>query len=125
MSGSDAEGRAARLATSYLGMPLRSPVVASAGPRTRTVDDLRALADAGVGAIVLPSLFEEEVVAEEEALNEAYERGADLAAEFTDMLPELEFPDLGPDRHVRLVAEAKQAVDVPVIASVNATQPGS
>lgn len=116
--------RAERLATTYLGLPLTGPVIASAGPRTRTVESMLALQQAGVAAVVLPSLFEEEVIAEEEAINEAYDRGADFA-EFSEILPEVEMPDLGPERHVRLVEEAKAALDIPVIASVNATHTGS
>lgn len=116
--------RASRLATSYLGLPLSGPVIASAGPRTRTVESMRALEQAGAAAVVLPSLFEEEVIAEEEAINEAFERGADFA-EFSEMMPDIEMPDLGPERHVRLVEQAKAALHIPVIASVNATHTGS
>ena len=130
LTGTDAAGapqqqeRASRLATSYLGLALSGPVIASAGPRTRTVESLRALEQAGIAAVVLPSLFEEEVIAEEEAVNESLERGADFA-EFSEMMVDLPLPDLGPARRVRLVEEAKAALSIPVIASVNATHTGS
>ena len=122
---SSVSGRAERLATEYLGLQLSGPVIASAGPRTRTVESMQALERAGVSAVVLPSLFEEEVVAEEEAFNDAFDAGGDLGAEADGMFPEMDMPDLGPDRHVRLVEDAKAALSIPVIASVNATHPGS
>jgi dihydroorotate dehydrogenase (fumarate) len=113
------------LATSYLGLSLSGPVIASAGPLTGHVASLQALERAGAAAVVLPSLFEEEIIAEEVALERAFAAGEDFYPEFSGMLPEVELPDLGPERHVRLVAEAKAALTIPVIASVNAAHPGS
>ena len=108
------------LATSYLGLPLSGPIIASAGPFTGRLDTLRELEAAGAAAVVLPSLFEEDVVAEEMEFHEFMEVGSDFAEYAGGMLQEVELPDLGSDRHVRLVAEAKAALSVPVIASVNA-----
>lgn len=113
------------LATSYLGLPLTGPVIASAGPLTGQVASLQALERAGAAAVVLPSLFEEEIIAEEVAFERAFTAGEDFDPEFSGMLPELDLPDLGPERHIRLVAEAKAALTIPVIASVNAAHPGS
>ncbi|MDO5697792.1 MAG: dihydroorotate dehydrogenase-like protein [Dermatophilus congolensis] len=124
MSVTEQSTRASRLATTYLGLPLTGPVIASAGPRTRTVESMLALEKAGAAAVVLPSLFEEEVIAEEEAIADAFDRGADFA-EFSEMMPDIPMPDLGPERHVRLVEQAKAALTIPVIASVNATHTGS
>jgi len=115
----------AQLATRYLGLPITSPVVASAGPDTGRIDTLAQLQDAGVGAVVLPSLFEEEIIAEELSLNEALEQGSDSYAEAVDYFPAMDFYDLGTDRHLRLVEQAKQKLTVPVIASVNAAHAGS
>lgn len=115
----------AELATRYLGLQLTSPVVASAGPATGRVDSLVELQDAGVGAVVLPSLFEEEVVTEELSLNQALEQGTNSFAESIDFFPATDFYDLGIDRHVRLVEQAKEKLSVPVVASVNAAHRGS
>ena len=112
------------LATRYLGLDLRSPLVASASPLTGHVDSLLALERAGAAAVVLPSLFEEEVEDESMRLHERLETGADSFPEATDFFPELEFDDIGPQRHVKLAAAAKQALRVPVIASVNGITPG-
>ncbi len=113
------------LATRYLGLELSGPVIASAGPLTGRIDELMLLEDAGAAAVVLPSLFEEEVIAEEMAFFAAREQGAGMVAEFDTMMPEVDMPDLGPERHLRLLEEAKERLDVPVIASVNAVHTGS
>jgi dihydroorotate dehydrogenase (fumarate) len=115
----------AELATTYLGMPVSSPIVASAGPDTGRLDTLVELQDAGVGAVVLPSVFEEEIVAEELSLARGLEQGSHSFAEAIDYFPATDFYDLGPDRHVRLVEQAKAKLSAPVIASVNASRPGS
>lgn len=115
----------ADLSTRYLGLDLRTPIVASAGPLTGRLDTLSRLQDAGVGAVVLPSLFEEELVNESLWLHETLEQGVGASAETVGYFPEADFSDLGPERHVRLVEQAKSRLDIPVIASVNATAPGS
>ena len=113
------------LTTRYLGLDLRSPIVASAGPLTGRLDTLAQLEDAGVGAVVLPSLFEEELIGESLRVHEALERGADVSPEAASFFPETDFAELGPERHVRLVELAKDRLSVPVVASVNAIAPGS
>ena len=115
----------ADLTTRYLGLELRSPVVASAGPLTGRLDTLARLEDSGVAAVVLPSLFEEELVGEALRVHESLERGANASAEASSYFPDADFAELGPERHVRLVERAKERLGVPVIASVNATAPGS
>jgi dihydroorotate dehydrogenase (fumarate) len=112
------------LATTYLGLRLRSPLVASASPLTGHLDSLLALQRAGAAAVVLPSLFEEEVEDESMRLHERLELGAQSFPEATDFFPDLEFNDMGPLRHVKLAAAAKDALSVPVIASVNGITPG-
>jgi len=114
-----------KLATKYLGLSISSPVVASAGPDTGKVDTLVELEAAGVGAVVLPSLFEEEIVQEELSLAAALDAGVDSFAEAIDYFPATDYYDLGVDRHVRLVEQAKARVSVPVVASVNAASSGS
>jgi len=114
----------ADLRTTYLGLELRSPVVASAGPLTGTLATLHQLEQAGVAAVVLPSLFEEEVVTESMHLNDVLDQGADWTPEASSFFPDMDFSDLGPERHVKLVERAKASIGIPVIASVNATSPG-
>src|SRR5450755_2639254 len=109
----------------YLGLELTGPVIASAGPHTGRMASLLRLEDAGASAVVLPSLFEEEILAEELSLHEALEAGTGSFAESLDYFPATDFYDLGAQRHVRLVEAAKAQLTIPVIASVNATGAGS
>ena len=115
------------LTTKYLGLTLRTPIVASAGPLTREVDMIRRLVDSGVSAIVLPSLFEEEILVEERQLVAAVEAGSNQFAEALDYFPgglfaEYENPL---DRYLGHLAAVRDTVDVPVIASINATSAGA
>ncbi len=114
----------ADLRTRYLGLELRSPLVASASPLTGSLDSALALADAGAGALVLPSLFEEEVLDEELALNRSIEQSADLTAEAVDAFPEYESFVFAGDRYLAHLRQLKAASPVPVIASLNATTAG-
>src|SRR6266508_377837 len=112
------------LHTTYLGLRLRSPLVASASPLTGHLDSLLALEQAGAAAVVLPSLFEEEVEYDSMLLHERLETGALSFPEATDFFPPMEFDDVGPRGHVKLTAAAKDTLSIPVIASVNGTTPG-
>lgn len=113
------------LATDYLGLHLRSPLIASSSPRTDDPAWARRADEAGVGAIVLPSLFEEEIVAEEVQLGHALEAGAGQFAEALDYFPAVpELIGVG-DRYIDRLERVRGAVSVPVIASLNATTPGS
>lgn len=112
------------LTTTYLGMSLRCPLIASASPLTGSIDDLLVLDDAGIGAVVLPSLFEEEIESEALTLHLRLEHGAGTSPEAADYFADLEFDHLGLDRHVQLVSEATSRLDAPVIASINGTTPG-
>lgn len=113
------------LSTSYLGLDLRNPLVASASPYTGRLDRLRQLEDAGVAAVVLPSLFAEEVEDEANFLDDlaAYTAGF---PEFTSSpLPSTPMAETGSLRHIALLRKAKAALSIPIIASVNATDKGS
>jgi dihydroorotate dehydrogenase (fumarate) len=110
--------------TIYLGLPLRSPLVASAGPVTGDPTMWQRLEQAGAGAIVLPSLFEEEIEQDAESLAFAEEFGTDTYGEALSYLPDLEVPDVGPARHLAFVERAREKVSIPVIASLNGTSPG-
>lgn len=112
------------LTTRYLGLDLRSPVIASCSPLTGRLESLRQLQDAGAGAVVLPSMFQEEAEAEELAAADLMDTGDDFAEFASAPLPEIDLDDIGPGRHLKLVRDAKAALDVPVLASLNGTRPG-
>ncbi|MFO7592218.1 MAG: dihydroorotate dehydrogenase-like protein [Acidimicrobiia bacterium] len=111
------------LSTTYLGLQLASPLVASASPLTGRVDTLRRLEDAGAAAVVLPSLFEEDVTDAALDRQRLFTQGTESFAEALTYLPEPEGED-ELDRHLRLVTDAKAALDLPVIASLNGTTRG-
>ncbi len=112
------------LTTRYLGLSLRSPIVASSSPVTGDPDGLRALDAAGVGAVVLPSLFEEQIEQEAMEVDRMLATGAEAFGEAAGYFPELDSYNTGPDRYLAQVAEAKAILSVPVIASLNATSSG-
>src|SRR6516225_6618203 len=112
------------LATRYLGMDLRSPLVASASPLSATADGVRRLADGGVGAVVLPSLFEERLRQEAARDAAAADAGADSFAESLSYFPAAASADGGPHRYLSLLKRAAAAVDIPVIASLNGASTG-
>ena len=112
------------LTTQYLGLTLRSPLVASACPVTESVSNIRELEDAGVGAVVLPSLFEEQLEMDSRALDEDLWRGSESFPESQSVLPDLQTYNSGPDGYLNLINDAKEAVDIPVIASLNGVSPG-
>lgn len=112
------------LTTTYLGLTLKSPLVASAGPLTGSPSMWRRIEEAGAGAIVLPSLFEEEIEHEAFAMQFAAEHGTEQFNEALTFLPELPVPEVGPARHLALVEKAREQLSIPVIASLNGTTPG-
>jgi dihydroorotate dehydrogenase (fumarate) len=112
------------LSTTYLGLELRSPLVASAGPLTARLDSLRALEQAGVGAVVLPSLFEEQVENEDIQAARLGDLGVDSNPEATGYFPDLGDYESVVDRYLRHVEEAKKALSVPVVASLNGETSG-
>jgi dihydroorotate dehydrogenase (fumarate) len=111
------------LTTTYLGLTLDNPLVASAGPLSRTVDGVRQLADAGVAAVVLPSLFEEQVRREAERDAQLAEAGAESFAESLSYLPDTG-GEGGPRRYLDLVSRATATAGIPVIASLNGVTAG-
>ncbi len=113
------------LTTRYLGLDLAGPLVASSSPLTGSVDSLLALEDAGVAAVVLPSLFEEQVEHEAMAVHHGLEFGAGAFAEATGgYLPDMDEYNTGPRLYLDLVQRAKEALSIPVIASLNGTSRG-
>lgn len=112
------------LSTHYLGLDLPHPLVAGAGPLSDDLGDLKRLEDAGAAAVVLRSLFEEQLTGEELAAHHAIEHHAHAFAEATSHLPDAEEFAFGPDEYLRHLSAAVDALDVPVIASLNGTTPG-
>jgi dihydroorotate dehydrogenase (fumarate) len=112
------------LSTAYLGLSLLNPLLASASPLSRTVGGVRRLADAGVGAVVLYSLFEEQLRREAEHNERIAAQGSESYAESLTYFPPT-VDDGGPQRYLRLVERAAAAVDIPVIGSLNASSPGT
>ena len=111
------------LRTRYLGLELAHPIVASASPLTSSIDGLKKLQDAGIAAVVLKSLFEEQIEHEEMAAHNLMMYGAELSPEAQGFFPELTY-STGPDSYMALIREAKRALRVPVIASLNGYTPG-
>ena len=112
------------LSTSYLGLELRSPLVPSASPLGRDLDTLKRLEEAGAGAVVLPSLFEEQIEHEEFELHRLLSSGTDSFGEALSYFPELADYRTGSDDYLEHVAAAKAALSIPVIASLNGVTPG-
>jgi dihydroorotate dehydrogenase (fumarate) len=110
--------------TRYLGLDLRNPIVASASPMTGSIESLKRLEHAGVGAVVLPSLFEEQIEHEEMATHNLMLYGAELSPEAQGFFPEMQHYDTGADKYLKLVGDARKALSVPVIASLNGHTPG-
>jgi dihydroorotate dehydrogenase (fumarate) len=112
------------LSTEYLGLALRNPLIASASPLSRTVDGVRRLADAGVGAVVLYSLFEEQLLREAAQNARLVDAHSESFAESLSYFPAAVEEEPGPRRYLSLLERAVAAVDVPVIASLNGVTPG-
>jgi dihydroorotate dehydrogenase (fumarate) len=112
------------LRTRYLGLELKHPIVASASPLTGSIDGLRRLQAAGAAAVVLPSLFEEQIEHEEMAAHDLMMYGSELSPEAQGFFPEMQNLPTGPDRYLKLITDAKKALSVPVIASLNGYTPG-
>src|SRR5690349_1739285 len=107
-----------------MGLALKNPLIASASPLTESVDSIRRLEDSGIAAVVLPSLFEEQLTLESVLIDQDLSRGADEFAEAITYLPNLESYNAGPEGYLGLIHRAKRAVAIPVIASLNGTTPG-
>ncbi len=107
------------MSTRYMGLALPHPIVASASPLTRTLDSIRQLEDHGAAAVVLPSLFEEQILQEQAAYRHLMEAGAESFAEALNYFPESDAAGRCSDRYLELIDSAITSVDIPVIASLN------
>jgi len=112
------------LSTNYLGLRLKNPIVVSASPLSEKLENFPRMRDAGAAAIVMYSLFEEQIEAESENIDSALEYGANSYAESTSYLPDMPKYHVGPDRYLDLLQKAKKSVDIPVIASLNGKSRG-
>lgn len=112
------------LSTTYLGLKLKNPIVASASPLSHTVDGMKRLEDAGTAAIVMYSLFEEQIAHEAAELDHYLNYGKESFAEALTYFPEAQAYNVGPDEYVELVRKAKQSLDIPVIGSLNGISTG-
>ncbi len=112
------------LSTSYLGLPLQSPLVASAGPLCEEVDNIRRMEDAGAAAVVLHSLFEEQIDLESSHLDRYLSHGTESYAESLTYFPDMASYRLGPEAYLEHVRRAKAAVRIPVIGSLNGVSTG-
>ena len=112
------------LRTTYLGLELANPVVPSASPLGQRIETLQALQDAGAAAVVLPSLFEEQIEHEEMQVHGALEAGADSFAEAPSYLPVFEDYNTGSDAYLRHLEATKRELEIPVIASLNGISMG-
>ncbi len=112
------------LTTSYLGLKLKNPLVASASPLSKKIESVQRLEEAGIGAIVMYSLFEEQIIHESLELDHYLTRGTNSFAEAQTYLPDLGTYNMGPDKYLDHLAAVKKAVSVPVIGSLNGVSKG-
>lgn len=112
------------LRTHYMGMHLRTPLVASAGPLSEDIGNIRKLEDAGISAVVLYSLFEEQITKERHDLNRHLNAGTNSFAEALSYFPEPTQYRVGPEEYLEHVRRAKEAVAIPIIASLNGSTDG-
>ncbi|MDW8053507.1 MAG: dihydroorotate dehydrogenase-like protein [Anaerolineae bacterium] len=112
------------LSTTYLGLQLAHPIVPSAGPLTSRLDRIKRLEDAGAPAVVLVSLFEEQIEHESLLLDHYLSYGAETYAEALSYFPDLGSYNLGPEEYLKLIQRAKAETSIPIIASLNGVSSG-
>ena len=112
------------LKTKYLGITLRSPIVVSASPLSEYTQNIKMMEDAGAGDVVLYSLFEEQIRLEQQELHYHTTMGTESFAESLSYFPEPEEFKLGPEEYLKHIQDAKAAVDIPIIASLNGSTIG-
>lgn len=112
------------LTTNYLGMKLKHPVVPSASPLSESLDKIKRLEDAGAAAVVMYSLFEEQIVGESHLLDHYLSYGAESFAEALDYFPEMDSYNVGPYAYLDLIRRAKESVQIPIIGSLNGVSTG-
>jgi dihydroorotate dehydrogenase (fumarate) len=112
------------LSTTYLGLKLRTPLVPSASPLSEEIENIKRMEDAGASAVVIYSLFEEQLRRDRLELAQHLEHGTESFAEALTYFPEPDELKLGPEEYLKHIARAKTAVDIPIIASLNGSSVG-
>lgn len=112
------------LITKYMGLKLKNPIVPSASPLSQSIDTVKAMEDAGAAAVVVYSLFEEQITHESGELDHYLSVGTDSFAEALSYFPEQEKFPLGPYQYLDHIANLKKAVDIPIIGSLNGVSTG-
>jgi dihydroorotate dehydrogenase (fumarate) len=112
------------LTTTYLGLQLKNPLVASASPLSKRLDTVRRIEDVGASAIVMYSLFEEQITHESHELDHYLERGTHSYAEALSYFPDLDYHNLGTEPYLEHLHKIKQAVNIPIIGSLNGISTG-
>jgi dihydroorotate dehydrogenase (fumarate) len=112
------------LTTNYLGMILKNPLVASSSPLSHTVDSIRRLEDHGAAAVIMYSLFEEQIGFDSYYLDYHLTQGVDSHAESISYFPDMQTYNVGPDQYMNLIRRAKESVDIPIIGSLNGASVG-
>ena len=112
------------LSTTYLGMKLRTPLVPSASPLSEEIDNIKQMEDAGASAVVLHSLFEEQLLAEQKELFHHLTHSTYTFAEALTFFPQPSDFQIGPEEYLNHIRKAKEAVRIPIIASLNGSSPG-
>lgn len=112
------------LSTTYLGLALKNPIVASSSPLSHNVDSIRRLEDAGAAAVVMYSLFEEQITFDSFYVDYYLNSGSESYPEALNYLPEMQDYNVSPDEYMNLLRQAKEAVDIPIIASLNGVSAG-
>ena len=112
------------LLTSYLGLPLKNPIVVSSSPLSHTVDSIRRLEDAGAAAVVMYSLFEEQITFDSLSVDNYLTSGTNSFAEALSYFPEMPSYNVWPGEYMNLIRQAREAVDIPIIGSLNGVSPG-
>ena len=112
------------LSTTYLGLNLKNPLVISASPLSKSIEKARKMEEAGASAVVMFSLFEEQIIHESLELDHYLTRGSDTSAEATSYFPESGTYSVGPEKYLKQVTELKKALSIPVIGSLNGVSKG-
>ncbi len=112
------------LTTRYMGLTLKNPIVPSASPLSKTLGSIRQMEDAGAAAVTMYSLFEEQIDFEALAQHNFIEQATHTSAEATSYFPKSADYNRGPDGYLELIREAKTAVDIPIIGSLNGVTTG-
>jgi len=112
------------LATNYLGLVLKNPIVASSSPLSHSVDSIKRLEDAGASAVVMYSLFEEQITFDSFYVDHYLRTGTNSFAESLSFFPEMDQYNVWPDEYLNLIRRAKEAVDIPIIGSLNGVSAG-